>query len=180
MDFAISHAARVCAVLPVRGVTISLPDNKFRPATPFELYYGYRPSISRFRVFGCPAVIKIYARRELEGGVDSHPNPKLRRALHANNNSQRGIRAIHVGFPLNQAGWLFWIPVSGHTLVSQDASFDENFSSPLVHDQRPFHDAAYTSSGHSADVSDPTRLLAYTGPPLVTTTNSDSAPWNGP
>ena len=43
---------------------------------------------------------------------------------------QRGIRAIFLGFPLNQAGYIYWQPNTGDLGTSVDVSLDEYFHSP--------------------------------------------------
>ena len=38
---------------------------------------------------------------------------------------------IFVGLPDDSAGWLFYVPSIKRTYISLDATFDENFTSPL-------------------------------------------------
>jgi hypothetical protein len=55
--------------------------------------------------------------------------------------TQQATRAIFIGFPSNQAGWLFYTENkigTMHIHVSYDATFDENFDSALVFDTHPF------------------------------------------
>jgi hypothetical protein len=55
--------------------------------------------------------------------------------------TQQATRAIFIGFPSNQAGWLFYTEEkigTMHIHVSYDATFDENFDSTLVFDTHPF------------------------------------------
>ena len=90
---------------------------------------------------------------------------------------QRGVRGLFVGFPIDQAGYLCWIPSVGRFLISQDVAFDEYMESPLAfpnclyHDARPTRDAASTRG-------DTTIPLSYTGPPYVELDDADPLlPW---
>jgi hypothetical protein len=51
---AICCAAQIFNVLPVRG----LKNQEEIPSTPHEMFFGIKPCILPFRVFGCPSVIK--------------------------------------------------------------------------------------------------------------------------
>jgi transposase InsO family protein len=51
---AICYAAQIFNVLPVRG----LKNQAEVPLTPHEMFFGTKPCILPFRVFGCPSVIK--------------------------------------------------------------------------------------------------------------------------
>jgi membrane-bound lytic murein transglycosylase len=91
--------------------------------TPHFKAFRTKPKIGNFRVFGCPASFKRY-------------NATSRRTQ-----TQQASRGIFIGFPNNQAGWLFYTeqPIgSNHIHVSRDATFDENFESALVFNKHPF------------------------------------------
>ena len=48
---------------------------------------------------------------------------------------QKGCRGIFVGFPDNQAGWLFFVEhkIGGsHLVISMDAVFDQHFLSGIT------------------------------------------------
>jgi hypothetical protein len=94
-DNAIVYASYLTNVLPLKGLFTTESDGITTcPATPFQLYYGKQPKLTRFQVFGCPVIFKAYARK---------PNLKVYNIL------QRGVRGIYVGFPINQAGVLIWV-----------------------------------------------------------------------
>ena len=135
LHHALMYSWQVTNILPVRGLTIQDPDSDDEiPATPFQLYFGKKPRISRFRVFGCPIVAKCYVKK------------------HSTNNNfmddrtiiQRGIRGIFTGFPINQAGYLFYQPTTREEGSSVDVSSDEYFHTPLAYPDLIFRDALPT------------------------------------
>jgi transposase InsO family protein len=163
-DMALRYAWQVKAVLPLPSLIVDSPTTT-RPGTPFECFFGKRPSIGRYKVFGCPCVVKVYTR----ASIDSNANA---RTLDNKNLVQRGVRGIFVGFPINQAGYLTWIPTSGHLLASVDVQFDEDFTSPLAYPDRIFHDAQPTRNPlhQPPSIDVPT---AHTGPPTVQPDDAD-------
>ena len=132
-----SHARRCTkwvragASVTVRHVTIELPDGSEVPATPFEKFFSKKPTIGHLRHFGCPVIFKIGDKCEQD----------TNHVLHTRNIVQRGIRGIFVGFPLNQAGWLIFVPYTGEFYVSCDVAFDEHFHSSLAYDHHSFNGA---------------------------------------
>jgi hypothetical protein len=126
-DSALVYALYVTNALPLKGLFTKDSDGETtRPATPFKLYFGTRPKLTRFRVFGCPVVFKAYARQ---------PN------LQDHNILQRGVRGIFVGFPINQAGVLIWVEQVCHFMVSADVYYDEQFTSCLAYNHKLFSDS---------------------------------------
>jgi hypothetical protein len=117
--FAGKYAKDILNVLPTKN----LLDHNNNPTTPHFKAFRTKPKIGNFRVFGCPASFKRY-------------NATSRRTQ-----TQQASRAIFIGFPSNQAGWLFYTEQligTSHIHVSHDATFDENFDSALVFDTHPF------------------------------------------
>jgi hypothetical protein len=161
-------AAKIMNYLPHKGVFTN--GRTGDPCTPFQAYYSRKPNIQKLRVFGCPCIVKIYHRRSFD-----------KKSLTIKNNFQRGIRGIHVGQPDNQAGWLIYIPSSGHLLVSGDVAFDEHFTSTLDYGHLTFHDALpLRSPGAHAD---PTLPSVRMSPPSVTgfsnyLTSADDEPFD--
>ena len=94
-------------------------------AVPFTRHYNAEARIGRIRVWGCPVVDKAYQRKDATGSI-----------LKDHNMIQRGVRGIYVGFPIDQAGYLIWIPSAQQFAVSADVAFDEDFSSTLAYDDR--------------------------------------------
>ena len=117
--FVDKYAKNIVNVLPSKN----LLDHNGNPTTPYFNAFQSMPKIGNFRVFGCPASFKRY-------------NATSRRTQ-----NQQATRGIFIGFPNNQAGWLFYTeqPIgSAHIHVSHDATFDETFDTALVFDTHPF------------------------------------------
>ena len=170
-DMALTYAWQIKAVLPLRGLNVELSDKTTRPATPFEIYFKRKARVGRYKVFGCPCVMKVYVRNQDKQGVANSNSLTSKTII------QRGIRGIFVGFPIDQAGYLIWIPSSGHFLVSADVAFDEEFTSPMAYPRRLFHDAKPTRDAvaRRMDTSIP---LSHTGPPYVVLDTADpTLPW---
>jgi hypothetical protein len=148
-------------ILPVKGVTLQEGDTN-RPCTPYKKYFGVSPRIHKFRVFGLPALVKVYRRFSPDGNV-----------LQLSNIIQRGVRGIFVGFPINQAGWQVFIPSSGHLLTSCDVQFDEEFQSVLQYNFKLFHDAMPTRANPPELPLDNTIRISHTGPPFLSSTVED-------
>ena len=168
---ALLHAQRIFVVLPVKGLTHVL-NNESVPCTPFAKYYNVpQASVKRFRVFGCPCVITVGRRKSQDPNTARHLNRK--------NNPQRGIRGIHCGFPLNQAGYRIFIPSIGRFLVSVDVVFDESFLSTLVYDHHLFPGSLpLRGPGYIPDPSIPQYHVGL--PPVLLELPDDqdpSAPW---
>jgi hypothetical protein len=90
MYHALVHACRIFNVLPVKG----LKNIAGNPATPHELFLGEQPTISHFRVFGCPVVARKWCTSQTSSGKQT----------------ERGIRGIFLGMDTNQKGYIFYSP----------------------------------------------------------------------
>jgi len=118
--FAALYATAILNILSSKGAL----TKEGTPSCPYFLAFGRRPRIGNFRVFGCPASVKRYLPTTHEG-LMSTPRTQI----------QQATRAIFIGFPVAQAGWLFYLPQPigpHHFIVSQDAIFDEAFDSALA------------------------------------------------
>lgn len=131
--YALKYAEKIHDVIPVRN----LVDEEGKPTTPYYLAFKRHPKVSHFRVFGCPAVFKKY-----------EVSVKGKRVV--NKYMQQGMRGIFVGIPDDSAGWLFYVPTARKTYISLDASFDENFTSPLALPSLPFEGALRLRENSSA------------------------------
>ena len=170
--FAAMYAWQIRNVLPHKNLfkhDEELAD--YRPTTPYELYFHQKPNVRRFRVFGCPIVAKCYVKK--------HATSK--RTMDDRNIIQRGLRAIFLGFPENQAGYMFYQPMVGEIGSSVDVSFDEHFNSPLAYNDMIFRDAEPTrqvSANYSQLAGETPFEQALTGPPHVQRDDAPaSAPW---
>ena len=169
-DAALQYSWQIKNVLPLKGIMKKQADGTFVPSTPFELYFGTKAMIGRYHVFGSPCIIKIYTRKQVDGVARSS-------TLQSKNLVQRGIRGVFIGFPIDQAGYLIWIPASGHFLVSEDVAFDEHFISPMAYPCRLYHDAMPTRDA-AAGRTDPSVRVSHTGPPLIMPDTADpTLPW---
>ena len=118
-----AYAVHIVNSCPAKNVT----DSDGIPTTPFNFCYGRKPSLANFRVFGCPVYFKRY---------EPTFNKKL---ITYKQQLQRASRGIFIGFPENSAGWLVYSPDHPQRIViTRDAYFDENFSSALAFDSKPF------------------------------------------
>jgi hypothetical protein len=84
--FAAKYAKDILNVLPSKN----LLDHNGNPTTPYFKAFRTKPKIGNFHVFGCPASFKRHT------------------ALTHRTQVQQATRAIFIGFPSNQAGWLFY------------------------------------------------------------------------
>jgi hypothetical protein len=122
-DFAIDQAWKIFNVLPLRD----LVDNNGYPCTPLGTYSGVKPKLCRFCVMFSACVI------------NNGTNPGAARKINIQDNcKERGTKAIHVGIPCYQPSFLCYIPSTGVLCVSQDVSFDENFTSTTAHHSSNF------------------------------------------
>ncbi|KAJ7975971.1 Retrovirus-related Pol polyprotein from transposon TNT 1-94 [Quillaja saponaria] len=81
--------------------------SKAVPKTPFELWTGRKPSLNHFRVWGCPAEVRIY-------------NPNERKT------DPKSTRCYFIGYPDHSKGYRFYCPAQGANVVeSQTVKFLE-------------------------------------------------------
>ncbi|RXW14342.1 hypothetical protein EST38_g11515 [Candolleomyces aberdarensis] len=80
--------------------TASLPDK-----TPFEAWFGRKPDLSRFRVFGCTAY--VFVQKDKHKKLESHMQ-----------------KCIFVGYPPDYSAWTFYNPVTREFIISECAEFD--------------------------------------------------------
>ena len=153
--YALKYAEKIHGVIPVRN----LVDEEGKPTTPYYMAFKRHPKVSHFRVFGCPAVFKRY-KVSAEG----------KRTV--NKSMQQGMRRIFVGIPDDSAGWLFYVPTTRKTYISLDASFDENFTSPLALPSLPFK-GALKLRGSSTTRNNEDKVIEMTG---VSVTNEETYP----
>ena len=67
---------------------------KFVPKTPFELWTSRKPSLNHFRVWGCPAEVRLY-------------NPQEKKL------DPRIVRCYFIGYPDHSKGYKFYNPTHG-------------------------------------------------------------------
>ncbi len=97
-------------------------------------------------MFGCPVVCKKWTS---EGGKD-------------NEQTERGMRGIFIGFTSHQKGFLVYTPGSYQIMISGYLIFDESFSTAIVATWQQRHDSLALWPLHGM-VSDPDTVLELTG-----------------
>jgi hypothetical protein len=82
------------------------PTSSLKDITPYEAWFGSKPSLSHLRVFGCQAYVHVQKdkRRSFE--------PKTH-------------RGIFIGYPADFKGWKIYDLSTGKTVISRDVIFDE-------------------------------------------------------
>jgi hypothetical protein len=97
---ALKYTTYIFNVLPIHGLKGELD----LPSTPYELFYNKKPNISRFRIFGCPAIICLWVATNNTNGKQM----------------EHGIRGIFLGFNVNQKGYIIFAPGSRSILISDN------------------------------------------------------------
>jgi hypothetical protein len=118
---ALAYSTYIFNVLPVRGLR---NDDTEQPDTPHELFFGTKPRIGHLRVFGCPVVIRKWTSSDNSNGKQT----------------QRGLHGIFIGLDTHQKGYLIYCPGSRTIVISDDALFDEQFSSAIALTWQKFQD----------------------------------------
>ena len=75
-------------------------------ATPFELWFGLKPNLSHFRIFGCEVYMHVL-------DCDRH---KL---------EPKSIKGLFVGYCENTKAYRLWDPVARILEISRDVIFNE-------------------------------------------------------
>jgi hypothetical protein len=167
LHHALMYSWKITNILPLRGLLI-INDSEESPATPFQVYFNKKPRAHRFKVFGCPIIAKAYYKKNLISGMKMDDRTII----------QRGVRGIFLGFPINQAGYLYLQPATQEFGTSVDMSFDVYFHSFLAYPELIFHDALPTRSPTSRHISGDISSVGQTGDPMVLPDpNPPSEPW---
>lgn len=99
-------------VLTVRG----LLNEEATPSTPYHFFFGKRPLISQFRVFGCLSIAHHWVLHNQTNGKQT----------------ERGTWGIFVGYHMNQKGYMIFSPISHQIVISDDVIFDKKIPVPLL------------------------------------------------
>ncbi|KAJ2932617.1 hypothetical protein H1R20_g4479, partial [Candolleomyces eurysporus] len=95
--------------------TWSLPGK-----TPYEAWYGQKPDLSCFQVFGCQAY--VFVQPDKRKKLESHMQ-----------------KCVFVGYPAEYKAWLFFNTEMRKFIVSERAEFDEQMFPGLSSFASPFH-----------------------------------------
>jgi hypothetical protein len=131
------------------------PSTAVAGKTPFESFYGRKPSVSHLPVFGCRAYTHVLK--------DKHSSfaPKSR-------------KCIFLGYPVNYKGWKCWDPITGDLFISCDVCFVETEMPGAELDlPGPFYEPLSGSVGESAGPS-PAPASSSPSVPSVEPGNSNS------
>ena len=89
--------------------------------TPFEAYYGYKPMVNHFRIFGSVAYALIPAQ-------------------HRTKLDDKSVKCIFVGYSIESKGFRLYDPVTRRITISRDVVFAENETMQLVNVDLPPYD----------------------------------------
>jgi len=106
--------------------------------TPYELFYGQRPSVDRLRPFGCLAYVHL--QKDQHGALLPH-----------------AAQCIFIGYPIDYKGWRFWNPSTQKEIISDSAVFRESVF--------PFRKTGLSAIDRSIDLSPPTEVPAASSTP---------------
>ena len=84
------------------------PTAALSKGTPFEHWYGHKPDVSHFRVFGCTAWVNV--KKDKRTGLQPHTQ-----------------KCVFIGYPSEYKGWLCWSPETKKEVISNSVEFDERF-----------------------------------------------------
>ena len=101
--------------------------------SPYELFYGKKPSVGHLRPFGCLAYVHLQK--------DQH------RAL-----LPHAAQCIFVGYPTDYKGWRFYNPATRKEIISDSAVFHESIF--------PFWKPGLSAIDRSTDLSLPAKTIA--------------------
>lgn len=83
------------------------PTKSLQGTTPYEAWYGKKPSVEHLRVFGCAGHVKIIG-------------PEVRKL------SDRSVKMVFLGYAEGTKGYRMYDPVSKKLSISRDVIFEEN------------------------------------------------------
>lgn len=95
------------AALAFVYVTNRFPTAPLGTTTPYERWYGHKPDVSHFRVWGCRAFVHI--QRDQRTKTQSHT-----------------AECVFIGYPEDHKAWKFYNPKSRKVIISRDVIWDEN------------------------------------------------------
>jgi hypothetical protein len=139
---ALERAWKVYATLPKSALTTETGESQ----SPYLVYFNRPASIVNFKVLFCPVIMNydnIFVRNPLYDG-EPRKKPRLD-ALKRKNNSQRGIRGIHVGLSQDSKTFMVYSPSAGRVY-----HYENKFSGYLklqVTDAEPDRDLPFEQVG---------------------------------
>ncbi|MCO5562965.1 hypothetical protein L7F22_016601 [Adiantum nelumboides] len=107
------HKLWMEAVACAAHVLNRCPTRALKTITPYESWYGKKPSVSYLRVFGCLAYAHIPQR--LRGKLDD-----------------KAVKCIFVGYSSGSKGYRLYNPATNKIFESRDVIFAETTAQPMV------------------------------------------------
>ena len=83
------------------------PSSALKDIIPYEAWFGRKPSVEHFRVFGCQAYVHVQKKKH------TSLEPKSR-------------RCIFLGYPPDYKGWKVYDPLTRKITISRDIIFDDH------------------------------------------------------
>jgi hypothetical protein len=120
---ALEHAWKVHATLPHTALTMESGDTQ----SPHLVYFGKPARVADFKVLFCPVIMNyddMLVRNP--NSYETNKHPKLER-LNRKNNSQNGLRGMHVGVSRHSRTYMIWSPTTGKIYHTRDCIFDQKF-----------------------------------------------------
>jgi hypothetical protein len=105
--------------------------------TPYELFYGKKPSVDRLCPFGC--LVYVHLQKDQHGALLPH-----------------AAQCIFIGYPTDYKGWRFWDPKTRKEVISDSAVFRESVF--------PFRKPGLSAVDKSVDPSPPAEVSAPSPP----------------
>ena len=137
------------------------PSSAVTGKTPFEAFYGQKPSVSHLRVFGCRA----YAHVQRDKRTSFQPKSR---------------KCIFLGYPVDYKGWKCWDPMTNQVFISRDVHFVETEMPGAKHfphypRYEPLAGVQPSSVGEPAGTSTPPTLSPSVPPVEPVSTPSDDS-----
>ena len=137
IHFALKTATDIFSVIPIRTLR-----KEGKLTTSYELFYGKKPKLKKFRVLFCPCVAKKYtATLKNEDGCYINVDVNKRFV-------QKGVWRMHVGFDEFTTAYLIFIPHVRQIVTSVDVTFDESFYASLAYKYQTHREVLLTRPVH--------------------------------
>jgi hypothetical protein len=130
---ALEHARKVFATLQYTALTRETGDSQ----SPHLVYFGKPARVADFKVFFCPVIMNDNTLVRNTHDTGANKRPRLER-LNRKNNSQNGLRGMHVGLSRDSRTFMIWSPTTGKIHHTRDCIFDEYFNSTIAYSANKF------------------------------------------
>jgi transposase InsO family protein len=97
-------AEAVATAVYIRNIS---PTKALSDMTPFEVWNGFKPSVSHLKVFGCIGYVFI----------EKHKRSKL---------DEKSVKCVFIGYCTQTKGYRMYNPITEKVIVSRNVEFDES------------------------------------------------------